>query len=354
MTEFCVFDGHNDVLSRLATQKCQLTDIKNGITTPENNGHIDLPRAHRGGFGGGLFAMFIENDDTLGETLKAMENPPYRLPLPEGLSDEYALPATLQQAALLHRLEHLGVVQICTDVATIRRVLTQSPPLAAVLHLEGAEAIDDDFHNLEVLYAAGLRSLGPVWSRPNKFGHGVPFAFPAEADIGEGLSDLGRALIASCNQLGIMIDVSHLNAKGFWDVVKHSHAPIVASHSNAAFVCHHSRNLSDDQLRAIADSDGLVGINFAAATLRPDGISTTDTSLEPILRHLEHLLSIVGEDRLGFGSDFDGATIPAALGDCAGLPDLFTYLQEHGYKNEFLHKLAGENWLAVLERTWIA
>ena len=352
MTQFHVFDGHNDLLSRLAGQQCYLHEVKQGITAPQCKGHLDLPRAHQGGFGGGLFAMFVDDHQTFGNVLQAMEHPPYHLPLPAPLEYHFALSETLHQAALLHRLQHQGVVQICTTVSEITQVMARGDQLAAVLHLEGAEAIDQDFHVLEVLYAAGLRSLGPVWSRPNHFGHGVPFAYPADADIGLGLTDQGIALLKACNEWGIMFDVSHLNAQGFWDVKQHTQAPIVASHSNAAAICRHSRNLSDDQLRAIAESNGLVGINFAAATLREDGISTMDTSLEAILRHLEHLLKMLGEDRVALGSDFDGAIIPAVIGDCTGLPRLFAFLQQHGYDEIFLQKLASTNWLALLARVW--
>ena len=105
--------------------------------------------------------------------------------------------------------------------------------LAPVLHIEGAEAIDPNFEFLDVLYEAGLRSLGPVWSRPNAFGHGVPFRCPSSPDTGPGLTDLGKELIGACNRLGILIDLSHLNERGFWDVAAISNAPLVATHSNA-------------------------------------------------------------------------------------------------------------------------
>ena len=123
--------------------------------------------------------------------------------------------------------------------------------LAAVLHIEGAEAIDANFELLDVLYAAGLRSLGPVWSRPNAFGHGVPFRCPSSPDTGPGLTDLGKALIGACNRLRILIDLSHLNERGFWDVAAISNAPLVATHSNAHAISPHSRNLTDRQLAAI-------------------------------------------------------------------------------------------------------
>ena len=136
--------------------------------------------------------------------------------------------------SLLLRIERelKGRVRICRNVTDIQRALKDGM-LAPVLHIEGAEAIDPNFEFLDVLYEAGLRSLGPVWSRPNAFGHGVPFRCPSSPDTGPGLTDLGKELIGACNRLGILIDLSHLNERGFWDVATISNAPLVATHSNA-------------------------------------------------------------------------------------------------------------------------
>ena len=175
-------------------------------------------------------------------------------------------------AALLFRIEResQGRLRVCRNAGDIDSSLADGA-LAAVLHIEGAECIDADFELLDVLYQAGLRSLGPVWSRPNIFGHGVPFRLPSSPDTGPGLTDLGKALIGACNALRIMIDLSHLNERGFWDVAAISKAPLVASHSNAHAISPHSRNLTDRQLAAIRETGGLVGVNFATAFLRPDG-----------------------------------------------------------------------------------
>ena len=205
---------------------------------------------------------------------------------------------------------------------------------------------------LDVLHEAGLRSLGPVWSRDTAFGYGVPFRFPSSPDIGDGLTDLGLRLIRRCNDLGIMVDLSHLNEAGFWDVAKHSDKPLVATHSNAHAICPHSRNLTDDQLRAIADSDGMVGLNFAVAFLREDGKMLADVPLSQVLKHLDHLMSILGEDRVGLGSDYDGAVVPEDLTTVAGLPKLRQAMKEHGYDARLIEKLCHGNWLRVLEKTW--
>jgi membrane dipeptidase len=223
--------------------------------------------------------------------------------------------------------------------------------LAAVFHIEGAEAIDSGLDTLEVLYAAGLRSLGIVWSRPNAFGHGVPFRFPSSPDIGPGLTDAGRALVKACNRLGILIDLSHLNEKGFRDVAALSDAPLVATHSNVHALSPHARNLTSWQLGAIRETGGIVGLNFAPGFLRDDGRMTSATDLEVMLRHVDALVEALGEDGVGLGSDFDGAVVPAAIGDAAGLPVLLDALLSRGYGRELVEKIAWKNWLSMLERT---
>src|SRR5207253_10628915 len=224
---------------------------------------------------------------------------------------------------LLLRIEREseGRVRICRTVGDIRQAM-DAGVLAPVIHIEGAEAIDPDLEALDVLHAAGLRSLGPVWSRPNAFGHGVPFLCPSSPDTGPGLTDLGKKLIGACNQLRILIDLSHLNERGFWDVADISNAPLVATHSNAHALSPHSRNLTDRQLKAIGETGGMVGVNFAVSFLRPDRRQDRDTPVELIIDHVEHMLAQVGEDGVGFGSDFDGAMIPKRLGNAAGLQAL--------------------------------
>ena len=248
-------------------------------------------------------------------------------------------------------MEETGALKICRSTADIRSAFDQGL-MAAIMHMEGAEAIDPNFYALDVLYAAGLRSLGPVWSRPTIFGEGVPFRFPSTGNTGGGLTDAGKALVKRCNEMGILIDLSHLNEAGFWDVVNLSNAPLVATHSNAHAICPHSRNLTDEQLAAVAKSDGIVGLNFAAAFLREDGQMKDDVPLETMLRHLDHLIEILGDDRVGLGSDFDGAMISKEIVDVAGLDKVRNAMREHGYSDTLMAKLCNENWLRVLAITW--
>jgi membrane dipeptidase len=315
-------------------------------------GHLDLPRMRAGALAGGFFAIFVPSGDSAGAD-EMMSQAAYDVPLPPPVPLSSAQPMTLRMAALLLRMERLsrGEVKVCRSAAALQESIA-SGVLAAVLHIEGAEAIDPDFHMLDVLHAAGLRSLGPVWSRSNIFGHGVPFRFPSRPDTGPGLTEAGRSLVRACNRLRIMIDLSHLNEAGFWDVVALTDAPLVATHSNAHAICPHSRNLSDRQLAAIRESRGMVGLNFATAFIRPDGQRNADTRLDDMIRHLDYLIEHLGIDGVGFGSDFDGATIPSAIGDVRGLPRLIEAMRRHGYDEATIRKIAFENWVDVLRRTW--
>ncbi len=339
-----VFDGHNDAL---------LKQYENGAMgfADGYDAHIDVPKAKVGGFGGGFFAIWVPITLDEDGIFDQMLQPSYDIPLFGPIDQQEALSLATKQVAILSRLEAGGALQICTSTAQIRACLDRGK-MAAVMHIEGAEAIDGDFDALEMFYRAGLRSLGIVWARETIFGHGVPFRFPSTGDTGPGLTPKGVELVRQCNRLGIMLDMSHLNEAGFWDVVKTSDAPIVATHSNAHAICPNARNLTDRQLHAIRDSDGMVGLNFATAFLRPDGQMVADTPLELMLRHLDHLIEHLGEDRVGLGSDFDGAMVPEAIGDIAGLPALRSAMRGHGYNEALMAKLCNENWLRVLGETW--
>ncbi|MCB8838333.1 dipeptidase [Aurantimonas sp. VKM B-3413] len=345
-----VFDGHNDSLLRLYVDGSQQAiDAFLAGTAP---GHIDLAKAKAGNLGGGLFAIFPPSPRDA-SILDRMPKGGYQLPLPVPLETAVAEAATIGMVAILFRLERGsgGRFRVCRSVADIRAAW-DAGAMAAVMHIEGAEAIDSDLKMLDVLHAAGLRSIGMVWSRNNIFAHGVPMRFPSSPDVGDGLTEAGVRLVRRSNELGILLDLSHLNEKGFWDVARLSDAPLVATHSNVHAICPVSRNLTDKQLAAIAESKGVVGLNFATAFLREDGSMDADTPIETMARHLDGLLERLGEDGVALGSDFDGAVIPAAIGDAAGLPALFDALEKRGYGRALVEKIAHGNWLGVLERTW--
>jgi membrane dipeptidase len=345
-----VFDGHNDILLRMLNAPEKRDEI---WLTGEGKGHLDLPRMKSGGMVGGFFAIYIPSPKSpdLAALDTAMDAPPYDLALPDRIGDAAALPVAMAMAGHLLWMERTGTLKICRSAADVRAGIAEGK-IAAIMHMEGAEGIGPDLDALHVWHAAGLRSIGPVWSRPTVFGHGVPFRFPGDPDTGDGLTDAGKRLIRECNALRIMIDLSHMNEKGFDDVAAISDAPLVATHSNAHAICPSTRNLTDRQLAVIAGSNGMVGLNFATVFLNPNGRKNDHPGWDPMLRHLDHLIGILGEDRVGLGSDFDGATVPEVIGDAAGLPALLDALRAHGYDQPLLEKLAHRNWLALLDRTW--
>jgi membrane dipeptidase len=338
-----VFDGHNDALMR---------DDHELIVDGRPNGHLDLPRMRAGGLRGGIFALFTPSR---GERKK---------PVPRrGGVIEFELSPQVDQrraaayagagAGRLLALERAGHVRVARDPDDLDAARAGDGPPVAVLHLEGAEAIDPELESLDLWYAAGLRSLGPVWSRPNAFGHGVQFVSPSTPDTGPGLTDAGRALVKRCAELGVMVDVSHLNEAGFWDVAKLDLGPVVASHSGVHAIAAASRNLTDAQLDAIGSSDGLVGIVFACPFLRSDFADDPDTPLELIVEHARYVAERIGVEHVALGSDFDGATIPAPIGDVSGMPRLLDALAGGGFGAAEIEAIAWDNWRRVLAAWWV-
>src|ERR687890_136142 len=351
MDGITVFDGHNDTLLNL-----HLPDRgeRRSFFQRSDLGHVDLPRAREGGFGGGFFACYVpypQDDDRNEESALTRTDDGYGVSDAPQIDPEYARSFADDLVADLFGLQSEGGLRVVRTVGELEGCFRDGV-VAAILHFEGAENLGPDPGALEELYESGLRSLGLVWSRPNAYAHGVPFRFPSSPDTGPGLTGAGKQLVRECNRLGILIDLSHLNERSFWDVAELSEAPLVASHSNAHALCPASRNLTDGQLDAIRDSGGMVGVNFAVGFLRDDGGESEDTPLETVVRHVDYLVERVGSDGVGFGSDFDGAKIPKELGDVSGLPRLVAALRDGGYDTKSLEKLARGNWVRVLRTIW--
>ncbi len=342
MKTFPVFDGHNDVLLKMWSSGDRTGEsFLNG-----RDGDLDLPKARAGGFSGGFFAIWLPGPEG---SEPAEDDPAPVFPM---LETDRARALTLEVAAILLRMTRArpDAIRLCTSAAEIETARADGA-IAALMHIEGCEGIGPELAELEVYHAAGLRSLGPVWSRDNIFGHGVPFRFPSSPDTGAGLTDAGRRLIAECNRLGIMVDLSHLNEAGFWDVAAISDQPLVATHSCVHAICPATRNLTDRQIDAIAERGGVVGLNFAVQFLREDGMRNPDTGLDLLVRHLDHLLGRLGEGGVALGSDFDGAMMPKAMGHADGLPALTQAMRTAGYGNDLIARICWDNWIDLLRRT---
>lgn len=341
-----VFDGHNDTLLSL-----YLPERGEGRSFFERSdaGHLDLPRARDGNFAGGVFAAFVTSEADL-ERHETDDG--FEFPLPPPVDPARARRMTDDLLDRLHTLQtdSDGAFRIVRTADDLRATF-EGDAIAAVAHLEGAEAVEPDLSNLDALYERGVRSIGPVWSRPNAFGHGVPFRYPGSPDTGPGLTDAGRDLVRACNERGIVVDLAHLDERGFWDVADRSTDPLVVSHAGAHAVCPTSRNLTDEQIDAVADSGGVVGITFAGSQLRAEVEDASDVPLSAIADHVEYVADRVSVEHVAFGSDFDGATVPEEVGDVTGLPDVLRALRGRGFDDDSLRAIAHENWLRVFEAT---
>jgi len=361
-----IFDGHNDTLIHL-----YLPERGKGRSFFEesNIGQIDLPRAIKGGFTGGIFSVFAPTPKSSAEAndmygFEFTKNG-YRQTLRSSIDPQYAKNFTDAVVDFLYNLEASseGKVSVVKTLSELEDNIKKGI-LSVVLDFEGAEAIKEDLSNLEAYYEKGLRSLGLVWSRPNSFGCGVHFEYPHTPDTGLGLTSAGEQLVKECNQLGILVDLAHITEKGFWDVAKISTAPLVVSHADVYSLCPSTRNLTDEQIDEIGKSGGIIGINFEPFNTSFDGSlvgkvtmdklmqQVNDAPLSQIVIHIAYIVKRIGIDFVAFGSDFDGADMPKDLKDVTGLPKLIEELKRSGYTDKDIEKIAYKNWLRVIQQTW--
>lgn len=281
-------------------------------------GHIDLPRLREGGVDVQVFAVYVAPRVA-----------------PRGPARAQELIAAFKAAVAAHPDQ---IVQV-TTVAGIEQAQREGK-VAAVLSIENGDALGGEVRALDVFYQQGVRMLGLTWNPSNALGDG---ALGREHG---GLTDLGRAVLQRMEALGIVVDVSHLSEAAFWDALRATRGPVVASHSNASALHPHPRNLTDDQLRAVARRGGVVGVNFYPGFLGA-------AAMERVLDHIAHMVRVMGVDHVALGSDFDGISqAPAGLEDVSRLPNLTAGLQARGYAVEQIRKIMGENALRVFREVW--
>lgn len=329
-----VIDGHIDTLLSIYADR----DGERRFDDRSTAGHVDRPRLEAGGVTAAFFATFVPNPDRDGR-------PGSR---PPEIDHEVARRETNAMLDLLDEWVERGDLRLVTDAADLDAVVDRPDETGAVAHLEGAEAVAPDLSNLDALSDRGVRSIGLTWSRPNEFGHGVPFLHDETPDIGPGLTDAGEQLVAECDRRGIVVDCAHLNAAGIRDVAGTSESPLVVSHTGAHAVAPAARNLTDDLLELVAESGGVVGVTFSAGHLRPDGESDPETSISVLVDHVEHVAAVAGIDHVAFGSDFDGATVIDSVADASRFPALIEALGERGFTESEITQIAHGNWRRVL------
>jgi membrane dipeptidase len=353
-----IFDGHNDTVLGLTGRGFRQSSGGRSFFERSDEGHIDLPRARGGGLGGGFFAVLVRNPAPHGQSTDARAS---RVPgdsspeggWPDAMPLEYAQSGALELLGELFRIEweSNGECKIIRTAAELEYCLDNGI-FAMLLHFEGADPLDPQGLALEVFSRANVRSVGIIHFRRNRYTEGVPNIFPATPDTGPGLTEEGKELVRQCNRRKVLLDVSHMTEKGFWDLAAITDAPIVATHSNAWTLSNSPRNLTDKQLDAIKESRGVAGLNYHVGFLREDGARDPDTPLAVLANHIDYMVERMGIDCVALGSDFDGAIMPAELKDATGLPKLMQELSDRGYDDEALRKIAHGNWVRVLRETW--
>lgn len=305
-----VADLHSDAILDVVAGKRDLA-VRGGT------GHVDLPRLREGGVDVQVFALFVD---------------------PRYAGSGFRRVSELLDAfdGLVHAHRTLA---LATTVEAAQQAVRRGR-IAAVLSVENGSAIDGDPANLDRLYARGVRILSLTWNQSNDLADG------ALEDAHGGLTPLGRRVVRRMQDLRMVIDVSHLSERAFWAVLEATRGPIVATHSNAAALTPHRRNLTDDQLRALARRGGVVGVNFYPEF-------TGGATIQHVLAHVDHLVRVMGADHVALGSDFDGFNqTVAGLEDVSKLPALTAGLLVRGYAPDDVRKILGGNVLRVFRTVW--
>jgi len=268
----------------------------------------------------------------------------------KGSKEDSLIQGFLELERMLKIAEESEDVLIIKNKEDLDYVL-ESKKLGLVLSLEGFEPLYGQLEFLDIYFRLGIRAGMLTWNSKNPFAHGTD-------EKSGGLTELGRKAIKRMNELGIIVDVSHLNDEGFWDIINTNKKLTVASHSNARALFNHPRNLSDDQIKAIAKSGGLIGINsyFSKVDeIEPGKIRTGDDETETIhdvVKHIEYMVDLVGYDHVALGLDFNmylGDFGVKGLESAEKIPDLLKLLLDRGHSLDNVRKIAGENWIRVLK-----
>jgi membrane dipeptidase len=314
-------DAHIDTLLEIMVPPAR--PIK--VPTPRkfgersSKGHVDLPRLLESGVDLQIFAVYIQ--------------PEYKI--------ERALHRALQVIDRFYKElhDHEDKMMLFTKVSDVREA-EKHGKIAAMLSIEGGEAVEADLGILRMLHRLGLRAMTLTWNERNQIADGA-----GEGRTKGGLTNFGVELVKEMNNIGMVVDVSHLSDPGFFDAIETTTKPVIASHSNCRAICNHRRNLTDDMIKILADNGGVMGMNFSAAFVDENKEKAT---LERVLDHVGHIVKVASVDHVGIGSDFDGIeNTPKGLEDVTRMPYLTEGLLKRGYKEDDIRKILGENFLRV-------
>ncbi len=316
--ESIVIDMHCDTLLDVMAGRRSLLERS-------DQGQIDLPRLQEGGVTAQLFALFVPDAHAMhGATAFALRALDHLYQAIEQADGRLILARTAQDIETAHK----------------------AGQVAAIVGMEGAEPLDGSLELLHIFYRLGLRVLGLTWNRRNAAADGLDFA-----RTGGRLTPFGVSLVERCNALGIVLDVAHLSPAGVQDVLEISRLPVIASHANARALCDFPRNLTDEQLQAIAEKGGVIGVTTVPDFITRDSAGAT---LDRFLDHIDYMIRLIGPDHVSLGSDFDGyrAQPPEGLTSIADFPNITSGLLARGHSPETVRKVLGENWLRVFRQVW--
>lgn len=351
-----VLDAHSDVILRVLDKGVDL-----GVRSDQ--GHMDIPRLIEGGIDAQVFAIWVS---------------------PSYLPNQAIKRALNMIDAVYHQIEkHPDKLELARTASDIERIAAQNK-IAVILGLEGGHIIEDDMAVLRMFYQLGVRYMTLTWMNTNNWADAA-----GDTARWSGLNDFGVKVVKEMNRIGMIVDLSHVSDETFWDVLRVTSDPVIASHSSCRALCDHFRNLSDEMLRALAENGGVVGINFYAGYLDEEYKEQAErmrqelkeqlealereykdhpeqyhkqrraliekkkrelkaVSLEKLIDHIDHAVKVAGIDHVGLGSDFDGCSVlPVGLEDCSKVPNITQALIERGYSDQEILKILGGNFLRV-------
>jgi membrane dipeptidase len=354
-------DGHADTPQRLLFESGFDLGARHG------NGNVDVPRMREGGLDALFFSIWV----------------PSSLTGPPAVKRALVLIDEVREAVRMHAQD----LVLATTAADIRRAAAERK-IAALMGMEGGHMIDDDLRLLRGFAALGVRYLTLTHFLNNNWADSS-----TDKPVHDGLTAFGRDVIRELNRLGMMVDVSHVSDKTFYDAIGVTAAPVIASHSSCRAISNHPRNMTDDMLRSLAKNGGVIMITYAVdflseeyrqavaaehgdivaqfsamekkcggdeacVTLTIDRVNHElmdsgkwpRVGWEKIVEHIDHAAKVAGVDHVGLGSDFDGATMPIGMEDASRLPRITDALLKKGYSEQDVAKILGGNILRVMER----
>ena len=360
-----VIDTHADTPQRFLDEGYDI-----GSTDPNDNGHISLDKTHRGNLGAEFFSIWVDPEINQGHFAQHTFD---------------LIDSVYEQAA-----HHPDRMRMAFSTADIERAHREHK-LAACMGIEGGHSIENDIHLLRDYYRLGVRYMTLSWSNTNEWADSSGDINDSKIQHHNGLTDFGKQVVLEMNRLGMMVDISHVADKTFWDAIATTKAPVIASHSSARALTDAPRNMTDDMLKAVAKNGGVVQVNFfngfvdenylkAAASQDKDKKAAEQAYLDQmksagkpvnymeidrierewlakiprpplksLIDHIDHIAKVAGVDHVGLGSDFDGVSgaTPAGIDSAADLPKITQALLDRGYSAADIRKILGGNLMRV-------